>query len=213
MAKEVIQVNEKLDWMIDKIEEFSSIALLKRAPKIRIVKELPAEAKTSFWKKDILIRQDLISKLEKNQVNQDYIETVLAHEMGHVIDLYRELYSAYLQLCIVVVLGFFSLIICGVLALLANRWLGILSIFVGGTFLLGAYRNRQRASEFRAEKSAFQLIYEKSKIVKTYKPLMEKQQAILAGKYGQNQKLKMMLQLLFFPSFEERLRELGLKEN
>jgi hypothetical protein len=210
---ENFKLHEKLEWMNNRIEEFSSTALRERAPQIRIVKEIPAEAKTSFWHKDILIRQNLISRWEKGDIGENYVETVLAHEMGHVIDLDRGIHSAYLQLNIVTVLGFGLLILFGVFAFQANSWLGVSFILGGGTFFLWSYRNRQRASEFRADKSAFQLIREKRKIEETYHTLMEEQQAIISGCYGQRQKIKAKIYLCFFPSFQERLRKLGFEEN
>lgn len=45
----------------------------------------------------------------------------------------------------------------------------------------------------------------KRKIGKTYHSLMEEQQAILSGCYGQRQKIKVKIYLCFFPSFQERL--------
>jgi hypothetical protein len=205
-------LQEKIDWMEKKIEEFSSIALLERTPKIRIVESIPSEAKTSFWHKDILVCPNLILRWEKGDIDKSYIETVLAHEMGHVIDLYRGIHSTYLQLNIITVLGFILPILSWIF-ILQSLWARFFVILVEVAFFLGAYRNRQRASEFGADRNALQLILEKREYTKTYHTLMQEQQATLAGCYGRMPKITTRVYLCFFPSFQERLRNLGFEEN
>jgi len=203
-----LKLQEKIDWIKKKIEEFSSIALLERTPKIRIEKSIPSEAKTSFWHKDILVSPNLISRWEKGEIDEDYVETVLAHEMGHVMDLYRGIHSTYLQLYIATVLGFILLILFGSFVL-QKSLLYIFPVLGGVTFFLCLYRNRQRASEFKADQNALHLLRAKQKFVKIYRMLMEEQQATLAGCYGRIPKIKTRVCLCFFPSFQERLRNMG----
>jgi len=190
------------------VKDLAKKAELKTPPKVKTSSSLPDYAKASFVSKHIIVDFKLISKWEKGDIDDDYVESVLAHETGHIMDLNRGIRSLYLRLIVVTVLYFVLIIFLLPASFfsLTNGNLGIsLILFVLWLiFLPWVYRRSQFASEFEADRNA-SLIIDEQKLVKTLVILME--HPVPLGDRGFKDTWKVLCSQMF-PSPRERLHNL-----
>jgi len=190
------------------VKDLAKKAELKTPPKVKTSSSLPDYAKASFLSKHITVNFKLISKWEKGEIDDDYVESVLAHETGHIIDLNRGIRSLYLRLIVVTVLYLVLIIFLMPASFfsLTNGNLGIsLSLFVVWLiFLPWVCRRSQFASEFEADRNA-SLIIDEQKLAKTLVILLEHPAPFRSTGFKDTWKA---LFLQMFPSPRERLHNL-----
>jgi Zn-dependent protease with chaperone function len=190
------------------VKDLAKKAELKTPPKVKTSSSLPDYAKASFLSKHITVNFKLISKWEKGEIDDDYVESVLAHETGHIIDLNRGIRSLYLRLIVVTVLYLVLIIFLMPASFfsLTNGNLGIsLSLFVVWLiFLPWVCRRSQFASEFEADRNA-SLIIDEQKLAKTLIILLEHPAPFRSTGFKDTWKA---LFLQMFPSPRERLHNL-----
>lgn len=202
---------EQIGIIEQRVERLAKTAMLDKIPKVKICEKIPPYAKASLSGKEISIHPKLLREWEKGEIDKSFIETILAHEMGHVIDLKRGINSAYLQYVLIVPLSILiSIIFVGLFVLPNfggfNLWAGIfISCLV--SFLLWNLRHQQLACEFEADRNAYLIIDDKQKIIKTYTIMAER--SLRLKKSGYAGALTYFLESILIPSYRERLKKLN----
>jgi len=192
----------------------SNLAKLAKLPEIPDVKFSKKEryAKASFCKCEVIVGKQLFEDLKSGRLNQDDIEVVLAHEVGHLMDFRRKLKSVYLKsvasstaylflltLLLIEILSFWS----------ENLWMRLWAVllFVGFLFLPYVLRKAALASQLEADKNAARLI-EPEKIANS---IIKRSLCTTTREFGPVGTLQLLAHTIIAPFLNERLRNLGLE--
>jgi len=192
----------------------SNLAKLAKLPEIPNVKFSKREryAKASFCKCEVMVGKQLFEDLKSGRLNQDDVEVVLAHEVGHLMDFRRKLKSVYLKsvasstaylflltLLLIEILSFWS----------ENLWMRFWTVFLFVGFLLLPYvlRKTALASQLEADKNAAKLI-EPEKIANS---IIKRSLCTTTKEFGPVETLQLLAHVVIAPFLNERLRNLGLE--
>jgi hypothetical protein len=86
---------QQVNLMKQKIEKLAKKACFKRIPMLRISKDEHLFAEASLLRKKITIGSKLLSQWQKGEIDENDVEVILAHEVGHLMDFERKFHSVF----------------------------------------------------------------------------------------------------------------------
>jgi len=200
--------DQQVNVIKQKVAELTRKANLKAIPEIKI-SEKENLARASFSKKKIIIGIKLLSQLKNGEIDEDDIEAILAHEIGHLMNFDRKFGSVYFKGTVIVaaylILGIILLKIGSLLTLPEPCVISIYFFLIWSFFLPWIIRKNSLACQFEADKNASKLIGNLkmvNSIAKRFRFYPYKNVSVI-------ETWKLLYHVIFFPSFSERLRNLG----
>lgn len=139
-------------------------ARLKKTPRLKL-SDSESIAKATF-SRDIEVGRKWLSSWEKGEIDENEVDAVLAHEMGHIIDFNKGIHSVFLRSAIIeasyfvlLLLAFCLLDIYQFSQIKGHSWIEYLVVFITWLiFLPWITRRSGIASQFEADRYACQLI-------------------------------------------------------
>jgi Zn-dependent protease with chaperone function len=193
------------------VEKLANAAKLKTAPEIKISKAQRPLARAHFLHSKITISEAVLRRLKDGKMNIDDIESLLAHEVGHLVDFQKGLRSvgfksaAGVVVLTLTVVGL-ALVLCA--SVISTGIMGALSLLVFLILLClfpYVFRNWALRAQLEADRNASSLI-EKERFA-----IAIVRQFNAPTLYGIVETWTLLLDSISWPRIEERLRNISLK--
>jgi len=192
-----------------KIEKLSKKAVFKKVPILKISKDEYPLAKASFLGKKITVGTKLLSQLQQNEIDENDVEVILAHEIGHLIDFERKFSSVFFRYNAIV----FLYLPLGVVlprlvwfSHLPEPLIPPLMVFIiWAAFLVWILRRVACTVQLEADKNGARLITEE----KFANSIVKRMEFRGTKGLGLIETWEMLLHVILWPSLSERLRNLN----
>jgi len=195
--------------MKQQVEKLSKKALFKKAPILKISKNEYPLAKASILRRRITIGTKLLSQWQQSEIDENDVEVILAHEIGHLIDFERKFSSVFLRYNAIVVLY----LVLGVVlprlvwfSHLAEPLVPPIMIFIiWATFLVWILRRGACTVQLEADKNGARLMKEEQFVNSIVKRIEFRG----TKGFGIVETWEMFIHMILWPSLSERLRNLN----
>ena len=199
--------DQQISIIKQKVKEIARKANLD-VPEIKI-SEKEDIASACFLKKKIVIGTKMLHQLKNGEIDEDDVEAILAHEIGHLMDFDRKFRSVYFQGTVVgIAYLIFGIILLGICLILASLELRVMSFYL---FLLWSFflpwilRKNSLAAQFEADRNASKLIGN----LKLANYVTKKFKFYSCKKINVIETWRRLYHVIFYPSFSETLQNLG----
>ncbi len=202
---------DQVNIIKQKIEKLAKKAELKEIPTLKISKAEHLVAEASILRKKITVSTGLLSQWQKGEIDENDVEVVLAHEIGHLMDFDRKFHSVFFRYNAVVVLYLFLGVGLPKLVFfrhLAEPWIPPLLIFVIWAFFFHwICRRVSLAVQLEADKNGASLVTDEqfANSITKRKPFH------VAKDFGLIETWEFLRHVISSPSISERLQNLNFK--
>jgi Zn-dependent protease with chaperone function len=194
-----------------KIAELSKKAGLEQTPELQISKTEPL-ASVQVFRKQITVGENLLSHWQQGELDEKDVEAVLAHEIGHMMDLNRGFRSSSFRRLLgermYFAFAIAPLLIYFVYPSSASLVLSLVCFMGWAVLLPWVFRRTKFHIELEADRNAARYLIEPQRLTE----LFEKKHVFAPVKnYGITKRVKHGVGMLTHPSLNERLHNLSVE--